>query len=265
MKRAFDEGWGAVIAKIGNTFCTITSNAKDEIGMITFSLEMTKHLHASSQLNSMGYGMDILEFTTLIFEASTHMVQSFYPFPLGNKTKPYANRTKRRRWKNKKLMSNTRGCNGVVWPGKKLREKALHTAMEHIHYEDENTHYICIGPVNKGDGVFVMCLCVMANYYVSCESTNIGDVGSDHLHYHDHDDVNNGTESHDLTPHHHHHNDGNRKTEVGGVIGSIYAQDIENVYGCHGAPCFIAKCIDGCFRFPFFIYTGICLGKCESC
>lgn len=35
------------------------------------------------------------------------------------------------------------------WPGKKLREKALHTAIEHIHYEDENTRYICIGPVNK--------------------------------------------------------------------------------------------------------------------
>ncbi|KAF9663023.1 hypothetical protein SADUNF_Sadunf18G0115100 [Salix dunnii] len=35
------------------------------------------------------------------------------------------------------------------WPGKKLREKALQTAMEHIHYEDENTRYICIGPVNK--------------------------------------------------------------------------------------------------------------------
>ncbi|KAL6575278.1 CRISPR-associated protein 1 [Orobanche minor] len=35
------------------------------------------------------------------------------------------------------------------WPGKKLRERALHTVMEHIHYEDENTRYICIGPVNK--------------------------------------------------------------------------------------------------------------------
>ncbi|BBG92658.1 cycloartenol synthase 1 [Prunus dulcis] len=35
------------------------------------------------------------------------------------------------------------------WPGKKLREKALKTAIEHIHYEDENTRYICIGPVNK--------------------------------------------------------------------------------------------------------------------
>ncbi|KAK7379932.1 hypothetical protein VNO78_32189 [Psophocarpus tetragonolobus] len=35
------------------------------------------------------------------------------------------------------------------WPGKKLREKAVSSAMEHIHYEDENTRYICIGPVNK--------------------------------------------------------------------------------------------------------------------
>ncbi|KAL8108067.1 hypothetical protein AgCh_024489 [Apium graveolens] len=36
------------------------------------------------------------------------------------------------------------------WPGKKLREKSLCTVMEHIHYEDENTRYICIMPVNKG-------------------------------------------------------------------------------------------------------------------
>lgn len=35
------------------------------------------------------------------------------------------------------------------WPGSKLREKALKTVMEHVHYEDENTRYICIGPVNK--------------------------------------------------------------------------------------------------------------------
>ncbi|KAK6147502.1 hypothetical protein DH2020_018414 [Rehmannia glutinosa] len=35
------------------------------------------------------------------------------------------------------------------WPGKKLRDRALRTVMEHIHYEDENTRYICIGPVNK--------------------------------------------------------------------------------------------------------------------
>nr|WQY91015.1 OSC6 [Euphorbia humifusa] len=37
----------------------------------------------------------------------------------------------------------------MSWPGKKLREKALQTVMQHIHYEDENTRYICIGPVNK--------------------------------------------------------------------------------------------------------------------
>lgn len=35
------------------------------------------------------------------------------------------------------------------WPGSWVREKALAYAMEHIHYEDENTRYICIGPVNK--------------------------------------------------------------------------------------------------------------------
>ncbi|GFY80550.1 cycloartenol synthase 1 [Actinidia rufa] len=35
------------------------------------------------------------------------------------------------------------------WPGKKLREKSLRVVMEHIHYEDENSRYICIGPVNK--------------------------------------------------------------------------------------------------------------------
>ncbi|XVF19109.1 hypothetical protein REPUB_Repub11eG0081600 [Reevesia pubescens] len=35
------------------------------------------------------------------------------------------------------------------WPGKKLREKALQTAIMHIHYEDENTYCICIGSLNK--------------------------------------------------------------------------------------------------------------------
>lgn len=35
------------------------------------------------------------------------------------------------------------------WPGANLREKAIRTVIKHIHYEDENTRYICIGPVNK--------------------------------------------------------------------------------------------------------------------
>ncbi|XP_021679033.2 cycloartenol synthase 2-like [Hevea brasiliensis] len=35
------------------------------------------------------------------------------------------------------------------WPFSKLRTWALNAVMQHIHYEDENTHYICIGPVNK--------------------------------------------------------------------------------------------------------------------
>ncbi|XP_058113469.1 cycloartenol synthase-like isoform X1 [Magnolia sinica] len=35
------------------------------------------------------------------------------------------------------------------WPFSMLREKALRTAMEQIHYEDENTRYLCIGFVEK--------------------------------------------------------------------------------------------------------------------
>ncbi|XP_027173656.1 lupeol synthase-like isoform X2 [Coffea eugenioides] len=39
------------------------------------------------------------------------------------------------------------------WPFTTLREKALEKAMEHIHYEDENSRYFCIGAVEK-----VLCL-----------------------------------------------------------------------------------------------------------
>ncbi|XP_024519017.1 cycloartenol synthase [Selaginella moellendorffii] len=35
------------------------------------------------------------------------------------------------------------------WPGSLLRKKALDTVLEHIHYEDVNTRYICIGSVHK--------------------------------------------------------------------------------------------------------------------
>lgn len=35
------------------------------------------------------------------------------------------------------------------WPGSKLRSRALANVMKHVHYEDENTRYVCIGPVNK--------------------------------------------------------------------------------------------------------------------
>lgn len=41
------------------------------------------------------------------------------------------------------------------WMAKILREKSLRTVMEHIHYEDENTRYLCIGPVNKVRTYFV--------------------------------------------------------------------------------------------------------------
>ncbi|CAK0762308.1 hypothetical protein CVIRNUC_002944 [Coccomyxa viridis] len=33
--------------------------------------------------------------------------------------------------------------------GSALRRKALAEVMRHVHYEDENTRYVCIGPVNK--------------------------------------------------------------------------------------------------------------------
>ncbi|KAK6944642.1 Squalene cyclase, C-terminal, partial [Dillenia turbinata] len=39
------------------------------------------------------------------------------------------------------------------WPFNKLREKALKVAISHVHYEDENSRYICIGCVEK-----VLCL-----------------------------------------------------------------------------------------------------------
>ncbi|CAL4988981.1 unnamed protein product [Urochloa decumbens] len=35
------------------------------------------------------------------------------------------------------------------WPGCKLREEALRKVMRHIHYEDENSRYITIGPMSK--------------------------------------------------------------------------------------------------------------------
>ncbi|KAF8685983.1 hypothetical protein HU200_043911 [Digitaria exilis] len=35
------------------------------------------------------------------------------------------------------------------WPVNKLRGRALGNLMEHIHYEDENTQYVCICSVNK--------------------------------------------------------------------------------------------------------------------
>ncbi|KAF5469389.1 hypothetical protein F2P56_013469 [Juglans regia] len=39
------------------------------------------------------------------------------------------------------------------WPFSLLREKALKVAIGHVHYEDENTRYLCIGSVEK-----VLCL-----------------------------------------------------------------------------------------------------------
>ncbi|CAL4994648.1 unnamed protein product [Urochloa decumbens] len=35
------------------------------------------------------------------------------------------------------------------WPGRKLRETALQTVMRQIHYEDENSRYLTLGPISK--------------------------------------------------------------------------------------------------------------------
>ncbi|KAF3447918.1 hypothetical protein FNV43_RR08625 [Rhamnella rubrinervis] len=111
--------------------------------------------------------------------------------------------------------------------------------------------------------VLVVIMVLMANHFVNSEIMNIGDVGSDHHHhYHDHDGGNSVTESDDLTLHHH-HNDGNRKMEVGGVNGSHYVQQI---IPCKGSFCLVGQdCNDGCFCFPFFLTTGLCMGSCPSC
>ncbi|KAG2655912.1 hypothetical protein PVAP13_1KG043900 [Panicum virgatum] len=40
------------------------------------------------------------------------------------------------------------------WPVNKLRDRALYNLMEHIHYEDENTQYVCICALNKALNMF---------------------------------------------------------------------------------------------------------------
>lgn len=35
------------------------------------------------------------------------------------------------------------------WPFSKLRQRALDSVMQRVHYEDETTQYVCLGPVNK--------------------------------------------------------------------------------------------------------------------
>lgn len=35
------------------------------------------------------------------------------------------------------------------WPFSKLRQRALDSVMQRVHYEDETSQYVCLGPVNK--------------------------------------------------------------------------------------------------------------------
>ena len=102
--------------------------------------------------------------------------------------------------------------------------------------------------------VLVVAMVLMANYFVSCENTNIGDVGSDHHHDH-HNDGNTVKETHDLAPHH----NGNRKMEAGGVIDPDTTTTV-----CSGEPCIwgIVGCATNCYCIPFFVSAGLCVGKC---
>ncbi|KAF3448070.1 hypothetical protein FNV43_RR08778 [Rhamnella rubrinervis] len=84
--------------------------------------------------------------------------------------------------------------------------------------------------------VLVVAVVLMANYFVSCKGTNIGDIGSNHP-----IDGNNAMESHNLTSRHR-HND-NRKMEAGGVISP-------NDVGYCGDPC--AFVLQNCFDCPSY-------------
>ena len=101
--------------------------------------------------------------------------------------------------------------------------------------------------------VLVVAMVLMANYFVSCENTNIEDVESNH---HDHHfDGNNVKESHDLVYHHH---NGHKIMEVGGVVAPK-----KNAY-CHGQLCssFDQDCDPTCVCVPFLITIGVCVGSC---
>ncbi|KAF3430991.1 hypothetical protein FNV43_RR25721 [Rhamnella rubrinervis] len=100
--------------------------------------------------------------------------------------------------------------------------------------------------------VLVAAMALMANYFVSCGNSNIGDVGSDHPHPH-HNDGSNVKESHDLAPHS--HDNSNRKME---------APDQEDLYYCQGEPCLslFQNCKNGCFCLPVMVMGGVCVGGC---
>ena len=93
--------------------------------------------------------------------------------------------------------------------------------------------------------VLVVAMVLMANYFVSCENTNIGDVESDH-----HIDGNNTKASHDLA--HHHHT--GQKMKVDGVPGGY----------CPGNLCSVIEqdCDGHCVCYPAFVFYGICGGSC---
>lgn len=54
-----------------------------------------------------------------------------------------------------------------TWPFNKIRERAVQKAIEHIHYEDENSRYITIGCVEKVGETHIPHLQDIIFYYYS--------------------------------------------------------------------------------------------------
>ncbi|KAF3432517.1 hypothetical protein FNV43_RR27257 [Rhamnella rubrinervis] len=114
--------------------------------------------------------------------------------------------------------------------------------------------------------VLVVAMILMANYFVSCGKTNIGDVGSDDYHHDYHNDGNNVKESHDLIPHHH-HNDGHDVKESHDLASHRHDNGVRKMAedGCPGGFCFFItqSCHRKCFCFPIpYSIGGFCVGSC---
>lgn len=61
------------------------------------------------------------------------------------------------------------------WPFSILRKKALEVAIEHVHYEDENSRYLCIGSVEKVPRAKIKETKIKLNSYNSLVNFNVNE------------------------------------------------------------------------------------------